>query len=85
MPSNHGLTRRADRRDGARQCCWRYPGSETTGFAVPIRSRVMSLLLGIPGQDAECFDKTTAGIMQAADATSAQEAGGSWVKIGRRL
>jgi hypothetical protein len=52
---------------------------------VPIRSRVMSLLLGIPGQDAECFDKTTAGIMQAADATSAQEAGGSWVKIGRRL
>ena len=45
-------------------------------FAVPIPSRVMFQLLGLPVSDAEFFDQATAGIMQAADAASAQEAGG---------
>lgn len=45
-------------------------------FAVPIPSRVMFQVLGLPVADAEFFDQATAGIMQAADAASAQQAGG---------
>ena len=52
------------------------PGVDlVTHYAVPIPSRVMSDLVGVPSADREFFVAATAGVMQARDAAQSQQAG----------
>jgi cytochrome P450 len=52
------------------------PGADlVTEYALPIPSRVMSQLVGVPYEDHDFFQSATAGVMQARDAAQSQQAG----------